>query len=150
MSATFLLCYLALPLGRVALGMSLQTSASVMATALASAGGLLGVMALLSAVVAIVRPRVTANVDPDRILAATSGSLLVWGLLHNILPGLVHFSDMGGLELGTFIGSNILESALFGVVLASVAATGRGAFSLGALFQVLLFGLSYVAMFMMF
>lgn len=150
MSATFLLCYLALPLGRVAMGLSAQSGVAVLGTALASAAGLLGVLALLGTLLAVVRPAIQVDVEPDRILAATSGSLLVWGLLHNVLPGLMFFSEMTGGELGSFVASNFLESALFGVVLASVARTGRGAFALGAVFQTLLFSLSYIAMGTMF
>lgn len=146
MSATFVLCYLALPLGRIALGLSTQTSDAVLGVALASSAGLLGALVLLGSVLAVTRPQVAVNVDPDRILSATSGSLLVWGLLHNTLPGLMFFSDMASGELGTFVASNFLESALFGVVLASITRSGRGAFALGALFQTLLFGLSYMAM----
>jgi hypothetical protein len=147
MSFTFILCYLALPLMRAGVGLSAQSGISILATALASAAGLMGVIALFTVAVAVLRPKASVHVDPDRTLAATSGSLLVWGLLHNILPGLIPFDEMATGELAAFIGSNVIESALFGVMLASFASSGRSAFSLGAMFQVLLFGLSYLAMF---
>jgi len=150
MSLTFMLCYLALPLARASMGLTVHTADSVMATALASTGGLMGVMALSLFGIFLARPAASLNVNPDRILSATAGGLLVWGFLHNVLPGLIHFADMGGGELATFVGSNIIENALFGVMLASIARTGRGAFTLGVLFQAALVLISYHTMFMRF
>lgn len=150
MSLTFLLCYIGLPMARAGLGLSINSLNVMMGTAVASFGGLLGVMALTLLGIAAIRPAAQLKVDPDRVLAATSGGLLVWGLLHNILPGLLTFSDMASGELLSFIGSNIIENALFGVMLASMARTGRGAFTLGVTFQAALFLFSYAAMFMMY
>lgn len=147
MSFTFLLCYLALPMARMGLGLSTQTAAGLMTNVLASAAGLMAVFAMFAVGIAALRPSVSVNVDPDKTLAATAGSLLVWGFLHNILPGLIPFGEMGAGELLTFTGSNILESALFGVMLASFASTGRRAFTLGAAFQGVFLVLSYLAMF---
>jgi len=147
MSFTFLLCYLALPLFRTGFGMSGYGVSGILDHALAAAAGLMGVMALFTAAVTLFKPTLSVDVDPDKILSATAGSLLVWAVLHNILPFLVSFGAMGTIEFGTFFLANGIESALFGVMLASFAATGRSAFSLGAMFQFLMFSFSYIAMF---
>ena len=149
-SFTFLLCYLMLPLLRAGLGLSSQTLIGVLGTALASAAALMLIVPLMWTALSGLRASLAVNVNPDNTLAATSGSLLVWGLLHNILPGLVPFDMMGLTELTTFIGVNVIESAMFGVLFASIAKNGRQAFSMGALFQTLFFGLSYISLFTLF
>lgn len=80
----------------------------------------------------------------DRLPAATLGGLLVWGFLHNVLPGLVPFGEMPAAWLAAFVGSNVLESALFGAVAATLARTRRGAFGLGALASATLLGLAWL------
>ncbi|MEL6344109.1 MAG: hypothetical protein AAFV53_13400 [Myxococcota bacterium] len=144
---TFLVSYIALPLVRIAAGASSASVASLTYNAQASFIGLLGVLALTLFGLGVTRPAARLNVDPDRVLAATSGGLLTWGLLHNILPGLIPFGAMGGVELGTFLASNVIEAGLFGVMLASLTRTGRGAFTLGVVFQTALLMFSYIAMY---
>ena len=82
----------------------------------------------------------------DRAATATVGGLLVWTVAHNVLPGLVPFGAMEAGELLSFFAANVLESALFGVMLASAAKTVRGALSLGVLFQGVLLLSSYAVM----
>ncbi len=77
----------------------------------------------------------------DRIPAAMAGGLLVWGLMHNILPGLMSFGTMSMAFLGVFLLSNLVENALFGTILGTVTKTRRDAFVAGAMFQTML-GLS--------
>jgi cation transport ATPase len=149
-SFTFMLCYLALPLLRTGLGLSSQSMVGILATTLTSAAALVVVVPLLWSALVRRRSSMAVNVNPDHILAATSGSLLVWGLLHSILPGLVTFDMMGLAELTTFVGANIIESSMFGVLFASLAKNGRHAFSMGALFQTLFLGLSYLSLFTLF
>ena len=70
-----------------------------------------------------------------------AGGLLVWGLLHNILPGLHTFGMMSATFLAVFLLSNILENILFGIILGTVTRTRREAFIAGAFLQAAL-GLS--------
>ena len=143
---TFFISYLTLPFVRALLGMSSFSLFDVIGGVFTGLGGLLVVMPLLWFLVAIRRTRLATHVSPDQALAATTGSLMVWGLLHCILPGLTPFGEMGMVELGSFLGSNIIESALFGVMLAAFSTTGRQAFSLGMLFQTVFFGVSYLTL----
>jgi hypothetical protein len=94
--------------------------------------------------VALVGPRVEVPLDGkpsfDPVIAATSGSLAVWGVLHNTLPMLRHFDDMATPELATFLAFNVIESALIGMMLASFTRSRWKALALGAGFQLLLLG----------
>ena len=147
MGGTFAICYLLLPLARVGLGLSAQTAGSVAVVAGSAALTLIGLWMAATMGLIMRKPVVQLEDDHrDRALTATTGGLLVWAILHNVLPGLIPFGDMAGGEMLSFLGANIIESALFGVMLASVARTVRGAFTLGVLFQsVLLLG-SYAVM----
>tara|TARA_B100001093_G_scaffold347621_1_gene332198 strand:- start:409 stop:636 length:228 start_codon:yes stop_codon:yes gene_type:complete len=64
-----------------------------------------------------------------------AGGLLVWGVLHNILPGLTTFGTMSMTFLGFFLLSNMIENVLFGAILGTVTRTRRDAFIAGALLQ---------------
>ena len=147
MGGTFALCYLLLPLARMSVGLSTQSLASIVLVAGSAALALIGLWAMVATGLVVKKPTVELEVGhSDRALTATTGSLLVWAILHNVLPGLVPFDEMSVGQLLAFLGANIVESALFAVVLASIAETVRGAFSLGVLFQgVLLLG-SYAVM----
>ena len=147
MGGTFALCYLLLPLARMSLGLSTQSLASVVLVAGSAALALSGLWAMVATGLLLKKPTVKLEAaHSDRALTATTGSLLAWAILHNVLPGLVPFDEMSAGQLLSFLGANIVESALFAVMLASISETIRGAFSLGVLFQgVLLLG-SYAIM----
>ncbi len=150
MMGTFLLCYLLLPVAQVLLGVSSQSIFEVMITGVASALAFLPMLAVVVMGIVVLRPRLSLNTDVrDTALAATAGGLLIWTILHNTLPGLIWFGTMELSSLLSFIGANIIESALFGVMLASVVRTARAAFTLGLLFQGLFLLLSYGVMMMM-
>lgn len=136
MGGTFALCTLLLPLTMAGLGLSSQTLGSVMIVAGSAALSLIGLWMVVATGLYAKKPTVEReDGHRDRALTATAGSLLVWAVVHNAMPGLIPFGEMGGSELLAFLGVNIIESALFGVMLASIAETVRGAFSLGVLFQ---------------
>ena len=148
MGVTFLLCYVLLPMTRQALGLRYTLSPSLFEEGLMLAGSL-GAFAITLGVtvgaIAIKRP--TVSLDPARrepILAATAGGLLPWLVLHNTLPTLIHFDEMSAGVLLSFIGVNILESALFGAMLASFSRSPGRAFALGAGFQLLFMSLGVI------
>lgn len=141
MGMTFLLCYVLLPLTRQALGLRYTLTPSLFEEALMLAGSL-GAFAVTLGVtvggIAIKRP--TISLDQGRrepILAATLGGLVPWAVLHNTLPFLIHFDEMSAASLLSFLGVNVLESALFGAMLASFTRSPEKAFALGAGFQLL-------------
>ncbi len=148
MGMTFLLCYVLLPMTRQALGLRYTLSPSLFEEGLMLAGSLGAFAVTLGVTVgAIAVKRPTVSLDPARrepILAATLGGLLPWAVLHNILPTLIHFDEMSAGVLLSFIGANVLESALFGAMLASFSRSPGRAFALGAGFQVLFMGLGVV------
>ena len=147
MGGTFALCYLLLPLARAGLGLSAQSLAGVVLVAGSAALSLAVLWVVMAAGLLVKKPTVELeDGHHDRALTATMGSLLVWSILHNVLPGLIPFGGMGSGELLAFLGANIIESALFGVMLASITETIRGAFSLGMLFQGVLLLSSYAVM----
>ena len=137
--ATFLLCYIALPIGYsvaglrpftlfwtlpgnvLAFGFAWTLTAAVMLTRASAEGG--------------VRVDLHGLSGSDRIPAAMLGGLAVWGLLHNLLPGLMPFGTMSLSFLGVFLVSNIIENVLFGTILATITKTRRAAFAAGAAFQ---------------
>ena len=143
--ATFALCYIAIPLGFTMGGLRPFMLFWTLP------GELLAFIFTWGATTAWMLTRAASReglkIDPhglaasDRIPAAMAGGLMVWGLLHNILPGLMSFGAMSMTFLGVFLLSNLLENALFGTILATVTRTRKGAFMAGALFQTTL-GLS--------
>ena len=147
MSGTFVVCYLMMPLALAGLGLSTQTVASVVVVAFSAALALASLWMFSLVGLVVHKPVVSLEDDHrDRALVATVGGLLVWTILHNVLPGLVPFGNMGPGHLLSFLGANILENALFGVMLASVVKSVRGAFTLGVLFQGALLLASYAVM----
>ncbi len=105
-------------------------------------GGSLAAFAITLAVtvsgIAIARPKVSLETTRrEPIIAATLGGLVPWAILHNILPSLIPFADMTAGSLISFLAVNVLESALFGAMLASFTRSPRRAFALGAGFQLL-------------
>ncbi len=147
MGGTFAVCYLLLPLARIRMGLSMQSAGSVAVVAASAALALVGLWMLATIGLIVRRPVIALEEDHrDRAVTATTGGLLVWSILHNVLPGLIPFGEMEAGELLSFLGANVIESALFGVMLASVATTVRGALSLGVLFQGALLLGSYAVM----
>ncbi|MDG1478179.1 MAG: hypothetical protein P8R54_01245 [Myxococcota bacterium] len=147
MGGTFALCYLLLPLARAGLGLSAQSVSGVVLMAACAALSLAGLWVATTVGLVLRKPVVSLESEHrDRAVTATVGGLLVWTVAHNVLPGLVPFGAMEAGELLSFFAANVLESALFGVMLASVAKTVRGALRLGVLFQGILLLSSYVVM----
>lgn len=147
MGGTFALCYLLLPLARAGLGLSAQSAGSVAVVAACSALSLVGLWMVATVGLVVRKPVVSLEDDHrDRAATATVGGLLVWSVAHNVLPGLIPFGAMESGELLSFFAANVIENALFGVMLASVAKTVRGALSLGVLFQGFLLLSSYAVM----
>lgn|GEM_PF-5851533 len=143
--ATFALCYVAIPLGYVAAGLRPFMLHWTLPAELVGFGltwAATGVWMLARGA-----SKDGLHIDPhglaasDRIPAAMLGGLLVWGLMHNILPGLMSFGSMSMAFLAAFLVSNLIENALFGTILGTVTRTRRGAFLAGAAFQTAL-GLS--------
>lgn len=132
----FAVCYLALPLGATMLGLYSGMLANLIPNTLA-----LGLMALLTTAMAIsVRPKIVTNVAArrDPVIAAALGSLAMWAGGQEFLPQLQALSAMPLWESLTFVGMNVVESSLFGMMLASFVRTPARAFALGAAFQAML------------
>jgi len=134
------LCWVALPL------------ASVLLTGLS--GGLLlsGILnAPVFAVTALIAMVATAVAQPsvvlstrtprDPVLSAFAGGLLSWAVIHNVLPFLLPFSQLSGLELAILVGINVIEMGLMAVMLANFTRSRTAAFGLGAGTQWLTAGL---------
>jgi len=138
-TATFLLCYVAIPVGYTVVGLRPFTLPWVLP------GHMLAFaftwLLTAAAMLTIASRSGGVHVDlhglggSDRIPAAMLGGLLVWGLLHNLLPGLMPFGTMSLTFLGAFLMANIAENVLFGTILATLTKTRRGAFTAGAAFQ---------------
>lgn len=146
MSATFVLCYLAIPTALTALGLRpwatlspLEDSARLMGDVGGFGLAVIGVLAGL----ALLRPSVDVReAQRDPVLAATAGGLLTWGVLHNVLPWLMPFAEMGAAPLAAFFVANVLESLLFGLMLGSFVRSRVAAFALGAAFSAALLTLT--------
>ncbi len=132
----FAVSYLALPALATALGLYSGMIANIVPNFLA-----LATMGMVTTALAVMtRPRVVTNVRAarDPVIAAGLGSFLVWAGAQEFLPILQSLSAMPLFESLTFIGLNIVEAGLFGMMLASFARTPGRAFALGAAFQSLL------------
>lgn len=141
-TATFLLCYIALPIGYSAAGLRPFTLLWTLPGSVLAFGftWLLTAAAMLTAASRDGGLRVDLHGlgGSDRIPAAMLGGLMVWGLLHNLLPGLMPFGAMSLSFLGVFLVSNIIENVLFGTILATLTKTRRSAFLAGAAFQAMI------------
>lgn len=80
-------------------------------------------------------PRRAGVAFEHAIPAATLGYFSTWALLHNLVPGLRHFSEFNGVELLAFMGINGVEALLFGVVLGSMTRDRVVGLALGSVFQ---------------
>ena len=135
----FALCYIALPMAAASVGLFTEFWSHVIFNlpgfALAALVTAVGVM--------VARPKITTDVRATRdpVIAATSGGLLTWAIVHNLSAVLLPFAAMGTAELATFIGLNIIEMSLIGMMLASFTRSITKAFALGMSFQLLVLGL---------
>jgi hypothetical protein len=143
MLLVFALCYVAIPLGIEAA----HLRDAQMFLLPADIRGLGVVWAMLMGFIALVRPQVRLDGRIDPILSATAGGFFVWALLHNVLPFLTPFVQMPLDFLVAFVLANVLESGLFGAMLASLVPSRRAAFLLGALFQIVFMGGAYLFVF---
>ncbi len=158
MGGTFALCYVLTPLIRMGVGLSTQSLSTLLLTSLSAAVALTGLWMLVALGLTIRglftrknarSPATPSSIGDDhggRTVSATAGGLLSWAVLHSALPGLLGFGEMGPAELSAFVIMNVLESALFGVMLSSAAKTRKGAFGLGVVFSGLLLIGSYLGM----
>lgn len=139
MALVFGLCYLALPTlsalfgwnDRVLEGALFNLPPFVLATFVAVAAATTW------------RPRIRTETHSarDPVFSAAAGGLLTWGVIHNTAPFLRHFSDFSSTELFAFVGVNVVEMTLIGMMLASFTRSRTVAMGLGSLFQLLVFGL---------
>ena len=136
MTGVFVVCYALVPMVTAQLGLF----DGVLNGIVSNFRAFVMMLALTAAGILVFKPKLRMpqfgnKSDTDPWLAATSGSLFSWALIHNVHPWLLHFVDLSGVELATFVAMNVLESALFGMLLASLVATRREAFILGASFN---------------
>jgi hypothetical protein len=132
----FAVSYLLLPALATGLGLYSGMIANIVPNFLA-----LATMAMVTTGLAVMtQPRVVTNVRAGRdpVVAAGLGSLLVWAGAQEFLPILQSLSAMPLYESLTFIGLNVVEAGLFGMMLASFTRSPVKAFALGAAFQSLL------------
>lgn len=135
----FVLCYFAFPLIMAAGGLN-----SGVLTALPyalPAFAMASFVAIAGAMAANPKVRVDWRGRRDPVISATLGGLGVWALIHNTSDLLVPFADMTGLELGSFVGLNLLEMSLLGMMFSSFTRRRSVALALGGGFQLLLMGL---------
>ncbi len=138
-TATFLLCYVAIPIGYSVMGLRAFVLPWVLPSHMLAFA--FTWIVTTAAMLTLASRRGGVDVDlhglggSDRIPAAMLGGLVVWGLLHNLLPGLMPFGAMSLSFLGAFMLANIVENALFGTLLATFTKSRRGAFAAGAAFQ---------------
>ncbi|GEM_PF-6997760 len=146
MSATFALCYLALPTALTALGLRPWAAGSPLADnarLIGDFGGFALVVLGTLAGLALLRPRIDVKrASHEPVLAATAGGLLTWGVLHSTLPWLMPFAEMGAAPLAAFVAVNVLESVLFGVMLGTFVRSRKAAFALGSAFAAALLSLT--------
>lgn len=144
---SFLLCYVAIPLMMDGAGIRTAYLARVLpgeliGMSIASCWALSRVLRKgWSGSLPLALPQLAAS---DRIQAAALGGLMSWGLLHNILPGLLPMSRMSLAFLVFFGFANVLENVLFGTVLGTIAGSRRQAFALGAIFQLVLLSIAWI------
>ncbi len=141
MLLVFGLCYVAIPIGFEAV--HLRESQLFLIDD--KIGGLAMVWALVMGFIAVGRPQVRLDGRIDPILSATGGGLVVWGILHNVIPVLEPFVRMPLDFLAAFVAANVVENVLFGAMLASFVQSRRAAFLMGGLFQlVMMLGATYL------
>ena len=144
LSLTFGLCYVALPSMLAIAGLNTGVISgfwySLPAFALAGLAATIGVL--------VARPRVELDLTSPRdpVIAATLGGLGVWALVHNTSSMLVPFTAMSPVELATFLGMNVLEMSLLGMMFASFTKRTSVALAMGGGFQLLTLGMALTLM----
>lgn len=146
MGLVFALCYMGVPFATDALGLFAWSGANFMM----GGAGFVAMLALTWAAISVKRPRVHLHQDVrDPVIAATAGGLGMWAIIHTVGFGLLTpLYAMAPAELLTFIGMNVVESALFGMMLASFSKNRLQAFVLGAGFQAAFMITSMIALVM--
>ena len=139
MTLVFGLCYVALPMTAANAGLysgawdslAFNMPAFMLASMVAAVGAM------------VMRPTIKTDVGAarDPVVAAGLGGLLTWGVIHNTSSILVPFAAMGSAELATFIGMNVIEMGMIGMMLASFTRSTVKAFALGMWFQLLVLGI---------
>ncbi len=129
----FAICYLAIPAMASLAGLYHGMLPNLVVNTLA----FIPMAILTAALVTMLRPKVVTNVSAarDPVVAATLGSLGMWAIGQEVSPLLQSLSTMPLYETVTFTGMNIIESGLFGMMLASFVRSPVKAFALGAAFQ---------------
>ncbi len=79
----------------------------------------------------IAKPKMYLQRSLDPILPVIAGSFTAWAYLHNTVGILRPFYRFDVGELVLFLGFNVLEFALIGAVLSTLARTRLGGFALG-------------------
>lgn len=136
MSLAFVVSYVVLPAITAALGATLNL-VPLAASGAAFVVMLAGVVGLVSLLRPSIRLPQQRKADSAPEIAATAGSLAVWAGAHQLLFVLEPLTAMGAAALLPFVLMNLVESSLFGVMLASFTRSAPKAFALGALFQLL-------------
>lgn len=135
----YALCYVVLPTAGAALGLYSNLVPNLIVNTIALAPAALITMALVAASQPTVVTNLRASRDP--VIAATAGSLLAWLGLVETVDVVQPLSGMPWYEALTFLGFNIVEQGMLGMMLASFTRSPAKAFALGAAFQVLVLGL---------
>ncbi len=133
MSLVFALCYVGLPLVGSKTGVLPELiehlSGNTVAFVWLTFGTLAGLRWLRPDVVV---PR-EGSFPTGPIVAATAASLAVWAVVQDLV--FEPFSAMGAVASAMLIAFNVIESSLFGVMLATFARTVPRALAFGAAFQ---------------
>lgn len=139
LALTFGLCYVALPSLLAIVGLNTGVISGFWFSL--PAFGMASLVAVIGALVA--RPRVRLDLlgPRDPVLAATLGGLGVWAVVHNTSSLLVPFTQMGPLELASFLSLNVVEMGLLGMMFASFTRRPSVALAMGGGFQLLVLGL---------
>ena len=143
-SIVFALCYLLLPTGLALLGLpttNVLFNLWFMLPAYFAAGLVAWVTAL------VVRPKVRLDGPRDPVVAASVGGLGVLVIAQNSLGWpFFTFSEMSPAMLACFLGMNLVEMTLLGMMFASFTRRPLVAFAVGAGFQLLSIGLQLTAL----
>lgn len=135
----YALCYVALPATASMLGLYSNLIPNLVVNTLT----LIPAAGITMGLAALVQPEIVTHLRAKRdpVIAATLGSFLVWLGLVETVSAIQPLTAMPWYEAITFFGLNVVESSMFGMMLASFVRTPGRAFALGAAFQLLLVGL---------
>jgi len=136
----FGLCYVVLPTALGVLGISPGLLTGLWFNL--PAFGISALVALVS--VALLNPAVITDtrLPRDPVLSSMAGGFLTWATVHTLAPGLQSLTSMSSVQLLSFSALNLVECALIGMMLASFTRSKLAAFSLSALWQLMVLGLA--------